>query len=184
MTNSPGISTQIAICLTALALLLAAACSKSVTQMSNAATNVNAAVSQAQPTPSNEITREDVARLIWISGTWQATGDGRLPFYERYRFDGTTLIVETFDDATMTKIGDTSRYILKDGQFGRTKNSERSAASFISDDAVQFVPVGGSGNSFRFERTKGRSWRAIHETAAVAGKPAKRTEYKMEPWPR
>jgi hypothetical protein len=136
-----------------------------------------------QPTPSNAITPADIAKLKWIEGTWRGE-DGDKPFYERYRFEGDTImIVETFADETLSRIDDTSRFELRDGQFGHSEGNRRSAASSITADAVQFVPAAGAGNSFRFERQPGGKWRAVLDWPATADKPAGHKIYEMNPWP-
>lgn len=110
--------------------------------------------------------------------------DGDKPFFERYRIENdTAMIVETLTDETLSKVEDTSRFELKDGEFGHTQGDRRSAASWISADAVQFVPAAGGGNNFRFERQTDGTWRAVLEWPATASKPAGQKIYKMEPWP-
>lgn len=134
------------------------------------------------PTPSKSITAADVAKLKWIEGTWGGK-DGESPFYERYRLEGTSLIVDNFSDATLTKINGTGAFELKDGEFGKAEGGSRSAASYITDDAVQFAPaVAGRGNYFRFERQKNGTWHATLEWPATAEKPARSKVYVMEPF--
>src|SRR3954453_22605617 len=61
------------------------------------------------PTPSNKITAADVAKLKWIEATWKGEGDEN-PFYERYRFEGTTMVVESLgEDGKVKTDGDTTR---------------------------------------------------------------------------
>src|SRR6185369_6491000 len=135
------------------------------------------------PTPSKGFTPADIAKLKWIEGTWRGM-DGEKPFFERYRFENdTSMIVETFTDGTFSKLEDASRFELKDGEFGHTEGNRRSAASSITADAVQFVPVGNGGNSFRFERQTDGTWKAVLEWPARDAKPAGQKVYKMEPWP-
>jgi hypothetical protein len=93
--------------------------------------------------PGN-FTAADIAKLKWIEGTWRGTGEKQPPFFERYSFDGTTMIVEGFGaDETLQKIEETSRFELHDGKFGHVEGDKESAASSITDSAVQFVPVRG-----------------------------------------
>lgn len=135
-----------------------------------------------QAKPSKSITAADIANLKWIEGTWRGM-DGDKPFFERYRFEGTTMLVETFADETLAKINDTSRFELKDGEFGSTQGERRSAASSITADAVQFIPAAGGGNSFRFERQTDGTWNAVLEWTGKDKKPQQKV-YKMEPWPK
>ena len=104
------------------------------------------------------------------------------PFFERYRFEGTTLIVDGFTDETLSHIEDTTRFELKDGEFGTEKGNNRSAASEITDDHVQFVPERG-GNSFRFERQPDGTWRAVLGWVEPDNTPKEKI-YKMEPYKR
>src|SRR5919106_6786945 len=109
------------------------------------AVNTNAkpaAIANTAPVGKN-FTAADIAKLKWIEGTWRGTGETQPPFFERYHFDGTTMIVESFEDETLAKVTDTSRFELTDGEFGHTEGERRSAASEITDTYVQFVPVKG-----------------------------------------
>lgn len=140
------------------------------------------AAADSQATPSNKFTEADVAKLKWIEGIWRGM-DGDKPFYERYRLEGSTLIVDGFADGTLEKINDTSRFELKNGEFGQGEGDKRSAASSITDTSVQFVPaVAGKGNNFRFEKQSDATWNAILEWPATADKPARQKIYKMEPY--
>ena len=138
-----------------------------------------------QATPSKAFTSVDVAKLKWIEGTWRGM-DGEKPFFERYRIErhDTAMTVDSFTDETLSKVEDTGRFELKDGEFGKGEGEKRSAASSITTDAVQFVPaVPGKGNNFRFERQPDGTWHAILEWPATTDKPARQKIYKMEPWP-
>ena len=135
----------------------------------------------AQPTPSNKFTAADIAKLKWIEGTWRGM-DGDKPFYERYKIEGTALVVEGLK-ADGSPDGEPGRFELKNGEFGQGEGNKRSAASEITDEYVQFVPpVGGKMNRFRFERQSNGTWRAILEWPATADKPARQKIYIMEPW--
>ena len=178
-------------------LLIAAAggCSSGISNTSsnsplNTAANSNSAVAEGPKpaaTPSNQITEADVAKLKWLEGTWKGTG-GQKPFYERIRFDGTTMIIETYSDESLSKVDETSRFELKDGEFGHTVNEQRSAASSITDRSVRFVPAaalpGGlvKGSTFRFERLDGGTWNATLEMPATSNRPASEKVYTMQPW--
>lgn len=132
-----------------------------------------------------KFTEADIAKLKWIEGTWRGTGSNQPAFFERYRFEGTTLFVETFTDESMSNIGDASIYVLsKDGEFGKSKGDNRSAASIINDTIVQFVPVKGKKNSYRFEKNADGTWRAIIDWPVDGNTPARKIIYKMEPWPK
>lgn len=139
---------------------------------------------QSAPKPG-KFTSADIAKLKWIEGTWRGSGETQPFFYERYRFEGDTLVVDSFENETLERVADTGRFELnKDGEFGQTSGNSRSAATEITDSYVQFIPITGMKNAFRFEKQTDGTWRAVLETPATADKPAKTVIYKMEPWPR
>lgn len=186
-------SSKIAIIIVLIAAV--GGCSTVITNSSsnsphNSAENSNTPAPQGPKpavTPSNQITEADVAKLKWLEGTWKGTG-GQKPFYERIRFDGPTMIIETYADESLSKVDETSRFELKDGAFGHTVNDQRSAASSITDQSVQFVPAaalpGGpiKGSTFRFERLDGETWNATLEMPATSNRPASEKVYTMQPW--
>ena len=135
----------------------------------------------AQSTPSKKFTTADVAKLKWIEGTWRGM-DGDKPFYERYKIEETAMVVESLK-ADGSVDGEPDRFELKDGQFGNGEGDQRSVASEITADHIQFVPaVPGKMNSFRFERQPNGTWRAVLEWPAKGDKPAGQKIYIMEPW--
>ena len=146
----------------------------------NAAVNTTATPS----TTPGKFTEADISKLQWLEGTWRGAGEKQPPFFERYRFEGSTMVVEGLADETMQKVNETSRFELKDGEFGHTEGNSRSAASTITDTAVQFGPVTGAKNSFRFEKQIDGTWNAVIEWPASPEKPARTIIYKMEPWPK
>ena len=142
---------------------------------------IGAACSNAQVAPSNKFTAADIAKLKWIEGTWRGM-DGDKPFYERYKIEQTTLIVEGLNADGSLK-GEPDRFELKNGEVGNGEGNNRSAASEITADYIQFVPaVPGKMNRFRFERQSNGTWRAVLEWPATADKPARQKIYIMEPW--
>ena len=151
-----------------------------VSVVNTANTAVTPISSETPQKPKNTFTAADITKLKWIDGDWRGM-DGDKPFYERYRFEGTTMIVETFADETFSNAPEVSRFELKNGEFGSSEGERRSATSSITEDAVQFVPVSGGGNSFRFERRPGGQWRAVLEWSAKNDKPAGQKIYLMEP---
>ena len=144
------------------------------------------AKSDAQPpvtqsTPSKKFTAADVAKLKWIEGTWRGM-DGDKPFYERYKIEETAMVVESLK-ADGSVAGAPDRFELKNGEFGKDDGDQRSVASEITDDYIQFVPaVPGKSNSFRFERQPNNTWRAVLDWPAKGDKPARQKIYIMEPW--
>ena len=133
-----------------------------------------------QATPSKGFTAADVAKLKWIEGTWKGM-DGDKPFYERYKIDGTAMIVEGLKEDGSPD-GEPSRFELNNGEFGKGEGDKRSAASEITADSVQFVPaVPGKSNSFRFHRQADGTWHALLEWTDKDKKPQQKI-YKMERW--
>jgi hypothetical protein len=136
-------------------------------------------------TPAKKFTTADLAKLRWIEGTWRGTGDIDKPFFERYRFEGDSILaIDGFEDEKLTKVTDTTRYELKDGEFGGGNEGFRWIASVIDDKSITFIPVAKARNSFRFERESKDSWKAVLNWPAITDKPARERVYKMERWPK
>ncbi|HEY0546524.1 MAG TPA: hypothetical protein VGC91_14190 [Pyrinomonadaceae bacterium] len=135
---------------------------------------------QAKP---KRITPDDLKKLHWIEGTWRGTGDVEKPFYERYHFEGTTLVVESFTDETLGKVDDVTRFELKDGQFGNYGEGARWAATQLTSDSITFEPVTRARNSFRWQHESKDAWKAVLDWPAMEGKPARQRVYRMERWP-
>ena len=133
------------------------------------------------PTPAT-ITANDLKKLRWIEGTWRGSGY-ETPFYERYHFENdNTLIVEGLADESLSKVTDTTRFELKDGQFGN--NSEgRSVATELTDNYITFSPVARGQNTFRFQKESADSWKAVLTWPASDKRPAGERVYLMERWP-
>ncbi|MFN2502496.1 MAG: hypothetical protein ABR530_10860, partial [Pyrinomonadaceae bacterium] len=89
--------------------------------------------------------------------------------------------VDGFDDEGFTKLSETTRFELKDGQFGNRGEGSRWMASEITDDSILFVPVVKAMNSFRWQKEAGGAWKAILDYPAIGDKPARQVVYKMEP---
>ena len=93
------------------------------------------------PTPKN-IAPADLQKLRWIEGSWRGTGVDQPPFFERYRFESdTVLAVDSFDDEKLTKVSDTTRFELKDGEFGGGGEGSRYVAVALDDNLITFAPV-------------------------------------------
>ena len=136
---------------------------------------------ETQSTPSKKFTAADVAKLKWIEGDWRGM-DGDKPFYERYKIEETAMVVETLNADGSAK-GDPERFELRNGEFGKDEGDQRSIASEITNDYIQFVPgVPGKGNNFRFERQPNNTWRAVLDWPAKGDKPARQKIYIMEPF--
>ena len=158
------------LCGLALAAIVLAGCAQSDSASSS---NV------AAPT---KFTSSDVAKLKWIEGTWRGM-DGDKPFFERYTVENDAMIVESFDDGTFAKSSDTTRFELRNGEFGSGDGDHRSVATSITENSIQFIPaVQGKGNMFRFERQTDGTWNAVLEWPATGDKPARQKVYKMQSW--
>lgn len=130
------------------------------------------------PTPAT-VTSNDLKKLRWIEGTWRGTGY-ETPFYERYRFENdNTLTVEYLADESVSKVTETTRYELKDGQFG----NGRSVATEVTDNYITFSPVARAGNTYRWQKESADLWKAILTSAATDKAPAKEVVYSLERWP-
>lgn len=168
--------------ITLACVLIFGACTASDGKPANNTPNAAAVAAQDRARPSNKFTPADVARLKWIEGTWRGL-DGYKPFYERYTFDGTTMIVESLNADGMPD-GEPGRFELMNGEFGKGEGETRVAASELTANHVQFVPAvpGGRRNSFRFERQPDGTWNALLEWPATDDKPAQRKVFRMERW--
>jgi hypothetical protein len=129
-----------------------------------------------------EIRSADLAKLHWIEGTWRGTGGDVPAFYERYQIEGNTLVVETLTDQTLSKVDDESRFELKDGHFGYTREDSGSVAVALDDNSITFAPVGKARNSFRWQRDTADSWKAILNWTDKDGNANERV-YVMERFP-
>ncbi|MDX6611457.1 MAG: hypothetical protein QOD75_643 [Blastocatellia bacterium] len=134
---------------------------------------------------AKRITADDLKKLKWIEGTWRGTGDGQAPFFERYHFENpTTLVVEGLADEKVDKVKETSRFELKDGEFGNDEDGSRSVATALDDNSITFDPVAKASNRFRFQKESVDSWKAILSWPASAKRPAGQRIYNMERWPK
>ena len=161
--------------------ILIAAISIFIAGCSGTSTNHSNTIGINYGTPGNRFTPADIAKLKWIEGTWKGM-DGDKPFYERYRLEDSTLVVDSFTDETLNTVESTGRFELNNGEFGKTEGDQRSAAISITDNNIQFGPAAGSrGNYFRFERQNDGTWNAVLEWPASGDKPARQKIYRMEP---
>jgi hypothetical protein len=134
------------------------------------------------PTPI-DIKAADLEKLHWIEGSWRGTGGDVAPFFERYKFESaTTLVVETLEDETLSKVRDVSRFELKDGHFGYSGVDSGSVATALDDQSITFVPYGKAKNSFRWQRESDNSWKAVLNWTDKTG-AAKERIYDMQRWP-
>lgn len=149
----------------ALSVLLFAACQRSSNAPSGGA-------------DAKKFSPAEIARVRWIEGTWRGSGVDQKPFFERYRFENeSTLLVDSFPDEKLDKVEDTSRFELKDGQFGNGSY----VATSIDDNGINFDPVPKkANNSFRWERVSANAWKAILKWPANGDKPARERVYNME----
>ena len=133
------------------------------------------------PAQTRKFTSADIQKLRWIEGTWRGTGDVGKPFFERYRFEGdSVLAVDGFEDETLKKVTDTTRFELKDGEFGGGNEGSRWVARSIDDRSIEFGPAVKVKNSFRWERESQDVWKATIMLPANETKPARQMVYKME----
>ncbi len=139
-----------------------------------------------EPSPTvlpKQITANDLLKLRWIEGSWRGTGGGVEPFFERYKFENdSTLAVETFDDGTLSKVNDVSRFELKNGNFGFSTGESGSVAIALDENSITFAPLGKSRNAFRWQRENEDAWTAILTWTDKDG-AAKERIYKMARWP-
>jgi hypothetical protein len=138
-----------------------------------------AAPGQQTQTPKPKlITTADLQKLRWIEGSWRGTGAGQPPFFERYRFENdTTLAVDGLEGE---KVTDTTRFELKDGEFGGGSEGSRWVAVALDENSITFGPVTKARNFFRWQRLTADSWKAVLNWPATNDKPARERVYYME----
>jgi hypothetical protein len=130
---------------------------------------------------TKKFTAADIQKLRWIEGSWRGTGVNQPPFFERYRFESdSVLAIDSFDDEKLTKVTDTTRYELKDGEFGGGNEGSRYVATAIDANSISFEPRVKARNSFVWRRETKDSWTAILRWPANKDKPAGERTYNME----
>jgi len=141
----------------------------------------------ATPTPTpapKRITADDLRKLRWIEGSWRGTGQDQPPFFERYRFESDgVLAVDSFEDEKLSKVTETTRFELKDGEFGGGSEGSRYVATALDDNSITFDPVLKARTSFTWKRESKNSWTAILKWPANKDKPAGERVYNMARWP-
>jgi hypothetical protein len=146
---------------------------------------------QPTPTPMTptratpaKLTVEDLKKLRWIEGTWRGTGLNQPAFFERYRWENeTTLAVDSFENEKLEKVTDTTRFELKDGEFGGGSEGSRYVATALDDKSITFGPVMKARNGFVWKCDSKDSWTAIIKPLPRPDKPVKDVVYKMERLP-
>ena len=164
----------------AMGLLAAYACASKPT-----AITANTPSTQATPqaTPA-KLSVEDLKKLRWIEGTWRGTGVNQPAFFERYRWENdTTLAVDSFENEKLEKVTDTTRFELKDGEFGGGSEGARYVATAVDDNEITFAPVVKARNWFVWKRESKDSWTAIIKPLEKPDKPSKDIIYNMERLP-
>ncbi|HKR12393.1 MAG TPA: hypothetical protein VJT15_10070 [Pyrinomonadaceae bacterium] len=136
------------------------------------------------PTPKT-ITAADLQKLRWIEGSWRGAGVDQPPFFERYRFENeTTLAVDHFADEALTKVTETSRYELKNGEFRNAGGGPGHVATALDDNSITFEPSSAGSNSFTWKRVSKDSWTAVLAWPASGNRPAGERTYNLERWPK
>lgn len=124
------------------------------------------------------LTPADLQKLQWIVGSWKGTGGGVPTFYERYRFENpTTLIVDTLEN---DKVKDTSRFELRNGEFGSSANGSSSVATAFDGTSITFANVGRAGSGWKWERVSENQWRAVIFWPASASRAAGERVYTLD----
>jgi hypothetical protein len=138
-----------------------------------------------QPPKAQTLTPADLQKLRWIEGSWRGSGVDQAPFFERYRFENdTTLAVDSFDDEALTKLTETTRFELKNGEFRGGSGNPQYVATALDDNSISFTPSNPGSNSFTWKRDSKDAWTATLTWPASAKRAAGQRIYKMERWPR
>jgi hypothetical protein len=129
---------------------------------------------QATPDPetrTSELTVEAVKvppgslkQLPWLMGTFRGAGIAgteQEPFFERNSLvNDSTLIVESFENASLTGHIDTTQYELRRDSLTNTGHGRYIATAF-SPDSVTFGPLANVNNFFTWRRGDDSSWVAM-----------------------
>ena len=167
----------------AVGLITAYACTSKPTATSANTPSTQAAPTPVPPTPA-KLTAEDLKKLRWIEGTWRGTGVNQPAFFERYRWENdTTLAVDSFENEKLEKVTDTTRFELKDGEFGGGSEGARYVATALDDKSITFGPVIKARNDFVWKYESKDSWTAIIKPLPRPDKPVKNIIYNMERLP-
>ena len=119
----------------------------------------------------------DMAKLRWIVGDWRGSGGGYDQFYERYVFDGDSVLRQySFTDSTFSQAVDSSAVRLHGDSLFSESGERRYVASALRDTSVTFAPYARALNGFAWRRTSDTSWVAIL-TPVDTARP--RVEYRM-----
>ena len=127
--------------------------------------------------PRRDYKLADFAKLRWVEGTWQGSGAGYDAFYERYRFvNVSTIEMTSFSDASLKTVSDRATIALRNGRIydEGAGGKSRYEAARVKAGVVEFVPVRGANNSFRFTRMSKDKW-----TATLRAPSGKKTVYEM-----
>lgn len=167
-----------------LTLFIITGCGSKPPATSTPSAQTTASTQLPTVTPA-KLTAADLQKLRWIEGTWRGTGVNQPPFFERYRWESdTTLAVDSFDNEKLEKVTDTTKFELKDGEFGGGSEGARYVAVALDDKAITFGPVIKARNFFVWKHESKDSWTAIIKPLGTPEKPAKDVIYNMERWPK
>ncbi|HKP38161.1 MAG TPA: hypothetical protein VJT71_14985 [Pyrinomonadaceae bacterium] len=140
------------------------------------------------PTPGAtpiKLTTDNLKKLRWIEGSWRGTGKDQPAFFERYRFESdSVLAVDSFEDETLKKVTETTRFELKNGEFGGGSEGARYVATSLDDNSIEFGPALKVRNWFVWKQESKDAWTAIIKWPATTDKPARERTYNMERWPK
>ena len=104
----------------------------------------------------------DIARLRWIEGDWRGRGGGYDAFYERYTFDGDSVLRQySFADSTFTTAVDSSAVRLYGDSLFSESGDIRYLASALRDTSVTFAPYARALDRFTWRRASDTSWVAV-----------------------
>ena len=119
----------------------------------------------------------DMAKLRWLEGDWRGSGGGYDGFYERYVFDGDSVLRQySFADSTFTSAVDSSAVRLRGDSLFSESGEVRYLAAVLRDTSVTFAPYARALNRFTWRRTSDTTWVAILVPVDTARPPV---EYRM-----
>jgi hypothetical protein len=123
---------------------------------------------------AQSFTTADFQKLRWLEGSWRGTGGGIDPFYEKYHFtNDTTIEIEFFSDASLSKLTEKKNITLENGQI---RYGTSASASRLDDKSVDFAA---KDYPFSWESDSTDVWTANLYRMTPQGKKLDRA-YRME----
>lgn len=121
----------------------------------------SAAAQGKRAQPREAFSANDLAKLKWIVGDWEATSPGETTLYQRYQFaDDSTITITYYRDPAFTQPTADGKLYLSVGRIYHSFGANRWVATNITDQGLYLAPIGTmtARNSFSWAFTSPNSW--------------------------